>query len=411
MTTKTIPINKLKIGMYIILDMAWFKHPFLKNQFIISSGNEIRKLKSLGLRFVKVDLARSKIFAPPTPSAAEDTTAEPEREKPSIFRKEAAAWLEKAKPDIIEKEATAKVEPVKPDIAEKEATAKIEPVKPDIAEKEATAKIETVKPDIAEKEATAKIETVKPDIAVVPADLLEVIHDRHLIPAKKALLIRQHSNTMMQRLLEQPTAANIENVKSATADLVDLILRDDETTFYLTNISSYDYNTYVHSVDVGVIAIALAKSVFRRSNGHDLHALGAGFFLHDLGKVHVNLEIINKPGKLSNEEMEEMRQHPSMGFSLLEEAKQATEELKLIVLQHHEKLDGGGYPYGLRGEDIHIYGRICAIADIFNAMTSKRPYKNPMPSFNALKTMRDEMIPQSLQKDLFEKLVLLFKVR
>ena len=311
----------------------------------------------------------------------------------------------------------AKIETAKPDIVVipgellKEAMAVPEKAKPAPAGKEAVAEIEPVKPAPAEKEAVAKIEPVKPDIIVVPADLLEVIHDKHLIPAKRALLVRQHSNTMMQRLLEQPTAANIQNVKSATTELVDLILRDDETTFYLTNISSHDYNTYVHSVDVGVIAIALAKSVFRRSDSHDLHALGAGFFLHDLGKVHVNLDIINKPGKLTDDEMEEMRRHPSMGFSLLEEAKQATDELRLIVLQHHEKLDGGGYPYGLKGEDIHIYGRICAIADIFNAMTSKRPYKQPMPSFTALKTMRDEMIPHSLQKDLFEKLVLLFRVR
>jgi HD-GYP domain-containing protein (c-di-GMP phosphodiesterase class II) len=244
---------------------------------------------------------------------------------------------------------------------------------------------------------------------VVPVELLAVIHDTHLAPEKKAELIRQHSLTMMKRLLEHPTAANIQSVKRATSHLVDLILKDDETTSYLINITSHDYTTYIHSVDVGVIAIALAKSVFRRSDNHDLHALGAGFFLHDLGKIHVNLNIINKPGKLSFDEMEEMKRHPVLGFSVLQEAKQITAELKLIVLQHHEKLNGSGYPYGLRGDDIHIYGRICAIADIFDAMTSKRPYKTPMPSFTALKAMRDEMIPHSLQKDLFEKFVIMFK--
>ena len=329
MATKTIPVSELKIGMYVILDLAWFEHPFLKNQFIISTADEIKKIKGLELRAIQIDLARSRI------SPASESHAE--------------------------------------------------------------------------KEAIPEIETVNPDMPVVPAELLAVVHDTHLPPEKKAELVRQHSLTMMKRLLEHPTAANIQNVKRATSYLVDLILKDDETTSFLINITSHDYTTYIHSVDVGVMAIALAKTVFRHSNNHDLHALGAGFFLHDLGKIHVNLNIINKPGKLSVDEMDEMKRHPVLGFSVLQEAKQITTELKLIVLQHHEKLNGSGYPYGLRGDDIHIYGRICAIADIFDAMTSKRPYKKPMPSFTALKAMRDEMIPHSLQKDLFEKFVMLFK--
>jgi len=329
MATKTIHVDELKIGMYIILDLAWFEHPFLKNQFIVSSSDEIKKIKGLELETIQIDLARSKIASAPASHA--------------------------------------------------------------------------------EKKVNAEMETVKSDMPIVPVELLAVIHDTHLTPEKKADLVRQHSITMMERLMEHPTAANIKDVKSATAELVDLILKDDETTSYLINITSYDYNTYIHSVDVGIMAVALAKSVFRRSNNHDLHALGAGFFLHDLGKVHVNLDIINKPGKLNIDEMDEMKRHPVLGFSVLQEAKQMTTELKLIVLQHHEKLNGSGYPYGLQGDDIHIYGRICAIADIFDAMTSKRPYKKPLPSFTALKAMRDEMIPHSLQKDLFEKFVMMFK--
>ena len=327
MATKTIHVDELEIGMCIILDLAWFEHPFLKNQFIISSSDEIKKIKGLPLETIQIDLARSKISSAPESHAKKKVNAE----------------------------------------------------------------------------------MVKSDMPVVPAEFLSVIRDTHLTPEKRADLVRQHSITMMKRLMENPIAANIQSVKRATSELVDLILKDDETTSYLINITSYDYNTYIHSVDVGVMAIALAKNVFRRSNNHDLHALGAGFFLHDLGKVHVNLDIINKPGKLNVDEMKEMRHHPVLGFALLQEAKQITTELKLIVLQHHEKLNGSGYPYGLRGDDIHIYGRICAIADIFDAMTSKRPYKKPMPTFTALKAMRDEMIPHSLQKDLFEKFVMMFK--
>ena len=257
--------------------------------------------------------------------------------------------------------------------------------------------------------ANTEREGLKRKAPAVPPELPEIIHDKRCPPAKKANLIQQHSITMMKNLLENPTAANIQDVKKTTSSLVDLILRDDETTSFLVNITDHDYYTYTHSLNVGVLSIVLAKNVFRHSNSHDLHALGAGFFLHDLGKVNIDLGIINKPGKLTDDEMKEMRSHPSRGFSLLQEAKQMTKELKMIVLQHHEKLNGGGYPNGLKGEDIHVYGRICAIADIFDALTSKRPYKKVMSSFEALKIMRDEMIPNHLQRDLFEKFIVLFK--
>ncbi len=104
-----------------------------------------------------------------------------------------------------------------------------------------------------------------------------------------------------------------------------------------------------------------------------------------------------------------MKRHPSLGYFLLQDAKQMTKELKLIVLQHHEKMNGTGYPSGLRGEEIHIYGRICAIADIFDALTSTRPYKEKIPAFTALKMMRDEMVPHHIQKDLLDRFIPLFK--
>ncbi len=328
MTTKTIPVSELKIGMYIILNLAWYEHPFLKSQFIISSGDEIKKIKGLGLKTVQIDPAKSKIsVAPETP---------------------------------------------------------------------------------AEKGPSVEAEAVKTDSSIIPDELLAIIHTKHLSPEKKAALVQEHSITMMKNLLEHPTTENIKDVKKGTSELVDLILRDDATTFYLINITDHDYYTYTHSVNVGFLAVALAKAVFGQSDSHDLHALGAGFFLHDLGKVNIDLGIINKPGRLTDDEMNEMKRHPSLGFFLLQEAKQMTKELKLIVLQHHEKMNGGGYPGGIKGDDIHIYGRICAIADIFDALTSKRPYKKEMPSFAALKIMKDEMIPNHLQKDLFEKFVKLF---
>jgi len=330
MPIKILPIVALKIGMYVILDLAWYEHPFLKSHFLIATEDEIKKIAGLGLKGVKVDFSKSRV-------RVEEAVAPPPHEN---------------------------------------------------------------------SEGMTDHKSKDP---VVSEDLLTVLHDKKLEPERKAILVREHSFTMMQNLLDQPTAENLKEVKKGTSEIVDLILRDDDTTFFLVNITDHDYYTYTHSVNVGFLAVALAKALFKNSDAHDLHALGAGFFLHDLGKVHIDLNIINKPGKLTDDEMQEMKRHPALGFFLLQEAKEMTKELKLIVLQHHEKLNGTGYPSGLRGDDIHIYGRICAIADIFDALTSVRPYKNKMPSFTALKLMRDEMVPHHLQKDLLDKFILMFK--
>jgi HD-GYP domain-containing protein (c-di-GMP phosphodiesterase class II) len=242
----------------------------------------------------------------------------------------------------------------------------------------------------------------------VTENLITTIQDQRLPPTEKATIVRQHSFSMMKNLLENPTAENIRESKKGISSIVSLILNDNDTLHYLMDITSHDYYTYTHSVDVGILSVALAKSLFKDSRDHDLYALGAGFFLHDLGKVNINKDIINKPGKLTDDEMRDMRRHPALGYKLLYETNQLTAESKTIVLQHHERADGGGYPKGLRGNEIHIYGRICAIADVYDALTTNRPYRNKMKPFDALKLMHSEML-HHFQKELFERFVLLFK--
>ncbi|MDA8124132.1 MAG: HD-GYP domain-containing protein [Deltaproteobacteria bacterium] len=243
---------------------------------------------------------------------------------------------------------------------------------------------------------------------VATEDLIAVIHDGSLPPAEKSVLVRQHSITMMKGLLESPTVQNMKETQKAISEVVSLILTDDETLHYLLDITSHDYYTYTHSVSVGVLSIALAKALFKDATNHDMRALGVGFFLHDVGKVSINPAIITKPGRLTDAEMQEMRRHPSLGYKLLHETKQLTEESRIIVLQHHERVDGKGYPKGLRGGEIHVYGRICSIADVYDALTSDRPYRKKLPPVEALKIMHDEMIDH-FQKDLFMEFIKMFK--
>lgn len=243
---------------------------------------------------------------------------------------------------------------------------------------------------------------------VVTDELIATIHDQSLPPKTKSSLVRQHSITVMKNLLDNPSAQNMKEVQKGISEVVNLILTDDDTLHYLLDITSHDFYTYTHSVSVGVLAIALSKKLFSDSTNHDMKALGMGFFLHDVGKVGIDQSLITKPGRLTPAEMQEMRRHPVLGFKLLHETRQLTEESKTIVLQHHERVDGGGYPKGLRGGEIHIYGRICSIADVYDALTSDRPYRKKLPPFEALKVMHDEML-NHFQADLFRAFVLMFK--
>ena len=126
---------------------------------------------------------------------------------------------------------------------------------------------------------------------------------------QKAAKVQENSFSMMKNLLENPSAENIKEAKRGIYAVVDLILKDQDTLQHLINITSYDFYTYSHSVEVGILSVALAKSLFHDVKDHDFHALGAGFFLHDIGKINISKDIINKPGKLTEQGQHQQGHH------------------------------------------------------------------------------------------------------
>jgi HD-GYP domain-containing protein (c-di-GMP phosphodiesterase class II) len=242
---------------------------------------------------------------------------------------------------------------------------------------------------------------------LVPPEILQAIHDKNLPAQKKAHIVYKSSVELLEKLFDDPRAENIKEVKQGAAEIVDLVLSQQETSRYLLRITCHDIYTYTHSVKVGFLAILLSKRLFKRSDAHNMHELGASFFLHDLGKVRINSGIIRKQGKLTREEMEIMRRHPYHGFKILQQADQLSKECAIITMQHHEREDGSGYPMCLKGDRIHIYGRICCIADVYDALTAERSYKAKLSSFEALKLMKEKML-NHFHQEIFEKFVLLF---
>ena len=242
---------------------------------------------------------------------------------------------------------------------------------------------------------------------LVPPELPEAIHDSSLSPEKRSRLVYASSRVLVERLFEDPKAENIREAKRGIADIVDMIIADDATSSAMLKITTHDFYTYTHSVNVGVFAIMLAKALFRGSDAHDMHELGAGLFLHDIGKVHIDPGIINKPGRLTDDEWGIIRSHPDRGYQILKDTEQLSTECMLIVMQHHEREDGTGYPLGLKGNEIHTYGRICCIADVYDALTAERSYKQRLSPFVALTLMKEQMLDH-FRKDMFETFVRLF---
>jgi len=144
---------------------------------------------------------------------------------------------------------------------------------------------------------------------------------------------------------------------------------------------------YTHSIDVAVISLMIAVEL--RCNDEELWNIGLGAFLHDVGKLLIPKPIMQKPGPLNDMEMDYMRQHCELGKSSLEPFR-LPKECTDIVLQHHERLDGSGYPKGLKGDKICRNARIVMIADVVDAITSGRPYKPVQEMDAAIKILRND---------------------
>lgn len=242
---------------------------------------------------------------------------------------------------------------------------------------------------------------------LITDDLRNILENHTLSHEQKSTYIYYHSIDMMKQLLEFPTAENINICKDTIYHITETVLTENETAMNLLRITSHDYSTYTHSVDVGIISIILSKQLLNQPDNHNLHELAAGFFLHDLGKIDIDHNILNKPGKLTDSEMQLVHSHPYQGYKILKEAEALSEECKIIVMQHHENIDGTGYPQKLKGDDIHLYGKICAIVDVYTALTAERSYKHALTTFEALKLMKDQM-SNRFDKSLFNSFVKIF---
>ena len=143
-----------------------------------------------------------------------------------------------------------------------------------------------------------------------------------------------------------------------------------------------DEYTFKHSVDVATMAMIVAKQ-YGLDKGQ-VYEIGVSGLLHDLGKSKIPNEVLNKPARLTTEEFEIMKQHSVFGYRILKDKESISDEVRMGVLQHHEKVNGKGYPMGVMAEQMHLFAKILSVVDIYDALVTERPYKNAFSQRDAV---------------------------
>lgn len=181
---------------------------------------------------------------------------------------------------------------------------------------------------------------------------------------------------------------NTDVLLQTTIPLLSKVHNSIEMFDMLHNMRSIDDSIYAHSLNVALISYTLGK--WLKMSKEDLDVLLLAGLLHDVGKTKIPSEILDKPGKYTDEEFSLVKQHPIFGFELLDATPQLDPRIKNAALMHHERCDGSGYPHGLSGSDIDDFAQIIAIADVYDAMTAARSYRSPLCPFQVIVAFEKE---------------------
>jgi putative nucleotidyltransferase with HDIG domain len=224
----------------------------------------------------------------------------------------------------------------------------------------------------------------------VETSLKNIINDDRVDIKEKAHIVYDVAKNIMNDVFEDPRSGEqLERSKSWVSNTVNLVMKSKDSFSSMMGIISYDYYTYTHSVNVSVLGLLFAK--YLGIDGGEMPVFGTGLLLHDVGKTQIESDIINKKGRLNEEEFMRIKMHVELGADILKQTGGIDSTSFFPIMQHHEKYNGKGYPNGLKGDEIHKYGKIAGIIDVYDALTTRRSYSDARKPFAALKIMNEEM--------------------
>lgn len=169
---------------------------------------------------------------------------------------------------------------------------------------------------------------------------------------------------------------SLSAAKSQVEEIVDEICANPSLMINMVDMKVFDDYTYYHSVNVAILSIVIGVALGMQRE--ELCNLGYGALLHDIGKVFIDKNLLNKKGKLTEEEFQILKSHSQLGFEHIKQGYGVSKTSCMAILDHHERYSGGGYPNGISGNNISLYGRIISVADVYDALTSDRPYRKAM---------------------------------
>ena len=219
--------------------------------------------------------------------------------------------------------------------------------------------------------------------------LAKRLSDPKLSSEERMKLFTDSARSTMQDVLGDPLADDVEQrVDTLTESLCDLI-SGPKALHTAIAMMEHDYYTYTHSLHVAIYCVALARAA-GVSNEARIADIGRGALMHDAGKCRLPAELLNKTGTLTQEEWRLMQSHPEEGLRILKDSGWTNPVVLDMCLNHHERLDGTGYPNALSGEQISFESRINAICDAYDAMTTDRAYQGAMRGIDALRCIRSD---------------------
>jgi putative nucleotidyltransferase with HDIG domain len=222
---------------------------------------------------------------------------------------------------------------------------------------------------------------------------------------RKARVIQKQAKQTIQNIMDDirfGKQVEIEKIESVVENMVESIFRNQDALISLGKIRQKDEYTYFHSMSVGALMISFARQMgFDRRS---VQEVGIGAMLHDIGKMKVPEEILNKTGKLTGDEFTTIKKHAVYSREILEESDGISETSIAVAAQHHERMDGSGYPAKLQGDEISIFGQMTAIVDVYDAMTADRCYQKKFVPSDVLKNLY-EWSKHHFNRDLVQRFI------